>query len=324
MNKQIEEQVRAEVWKSELNQNSDANLSEVFTELWRKKWLIIAFGVLFGVIGIFYSLSLPNIYKSSAVIAPAGDSEGQGLSSVAGLGGLATLAGFNLSSASAVDKTQMALQILNSRKFISDFVNRHELKPYLFAVEEWVPESNEVIYDVEVYDAESKKWTRPPKFPLKAEPSDLEVVERFREHLLVEESDKQGFYQVSFQHNSPYVAAKIVNDLINDLNSYMRIQEQQEANESIKFLNEKIVEVNAAEIRAVMYELIEEQTKTLMFTEVRDEYVFQTVDPAVVPEQRDSPARTVIVVFTGIFGGVLGCIVVLISLIARKIKNDDI
>lgn len=321
MDKNIEQQIRAEVWKQDLNKNTDADLSEVFTELWQKKLLIIVFGIVFGVFGIFYALSQPNIYKASTVVAPAGEQSNQNLSGLNGLGGLASLAGFNLTSANAVDKTQMALQIIKSRKFIADFVERHNLKPFLFATKEWLPESNTMVFDQEVFDENNKTWTRAAKFPYVSEPSDQEVVEVFRDVLEVEPTEVQGFYQISFLHQSPYIAKEIVENLVHDLNDYMRKSEQAEANKSIQFLNSKLMQVNAAEIRTVMYELVEEQTKTLMFTEVREEYVFQTVDPAVAPEQRDSPARTFIVLFSGVLGGAVGCLVVLVLMVIRKMKQ---
>ncbi|WP_417665713.1 Wzz/FepE/Etk N-terminal domain-containing protein [Pseudidiomarina sp.] len=321
MDKNIEQQIRAEVWKQDLNKNADADLSEVFTELWRKKLLIVIFGIFFGVLGIIYALSQPNIYKASTVVAPAGEQSNQNLSGLNGLGGLASLAGFNLTSANAVDKTQMALQIIKSRKFIADFVERHNLKPLLFATKEWLPESNTIVFDQEVFDENNKTWTRSVKFPYVSEPSDQEVVEVFRNVLEVEPAEVQGFYQISFLHQSPYIAKEVVESLVHDLNDYMRKSEQAEANKSIQFLNSKLLQVNAAEIRTVMYELIEEQTKTLMFTEVREEYIFQTVDPAVAPEQRDSPARTFIVLFSGVLGGTIGCLVVLVLMVIRKTKQ---
>jgi len=57
-------------------------------------------------------------------------------------------------------------------------------------------------------------------------------------------------------------------------------------------------------MQTVFSQLIEEQTKTMMLAEVRSEYVFTTLDPAVIPEDKSSPKRGAIV-FVGLFVGLL-------------------
>ena len=44
--------------------NDEINLSELFSIVWEKKRLIIIISFIFAVSSVFYSLSLPNIYKS--------------------------------------------------------------------------------------------------------------------------------------------------------------------------------------------------------------------------------------------------------------------
>jgi uncharacterized protein involved in exopolysaccharide biosynthesis len=53
-----------------------------------------------------------------------------------------------------------------------------------------------------------------------------------------------------------------------------------------------------------MYNLIESETKTLMLANARAEYAFTVVDPAVVPEERVSPRRT-LMVLSGLFIGMV-------------------
>ena len=56
----------------------------------------------------------------------------------------------------------------------------------------------------------------------------------------------------------------------------------------------------------LLYGLIEEQTKSVMWANVREEYAFEVIDPAIIPEERDSPRRTLIVLLATFFGIVLG------------------
>ena len=65
-------------------------------------------------------------------------------------------------------------------------------------------------------------------------------------------------------------------------------------------------------MQSVFYQLIEEQTKTLMLAEVSDEYVFKTVSPAKVAEEKAKPMRALIVILGFMLGGMLSVIIVLI------------
>ncbi len=89
--------------------------------------------MIFAVASVFFALSKPDIYKASAILAPASSEGGGGINAMAGqLGGLASFAGINLGGV-GVDKTALALEILKSRSFIEAFISKHELLVPLMA-----------------------------------------------------------------------------------------------------------------------------------------------------------------------------------------------
>jgi uncharacterized protein involved in exopolysaccharide biosynthesis len=61
-----------------------------------------------------------------------------------------------------------------------------------------------------------------------------------------------------------------------------------------------------------MYNLIENQTKSLMLANARDEYAFVVVDPAVPPEKRVRPQRALIVAVGLLLGFALSLVVVFV------------
>jgi uncharacterized protein involved in exopolysaccharide biosynthesis len=64
--------------------------------------------------------------------------------------------------------------------------------------------------------------------------------------------------------------------------------------------------------------LIQSQTETVMLAEVRQEYVFKTIDPAVAPEEKSKPSRALICVLGTLLGGMLGVVIVLIRHYAQS------
>ncbi|WP_324738143.1 Wzz/FepE/Etk N-terminal domain-containing protein [Pseudoalteromonas sp. CuT4-3] len=301
--------------------NDEIDLRELFTVIWQGKLIVIALTILFAVASVFYAISLPNVYKSEALLAPAEAQQQGGLGALAGqFGGLASLAGVNLGAGGGVDKTQLALEVLKSRKFSSEFIQKYNILPNLMAAKAWNRETNTIVYDEELYIAEQNKWIREVKAPFKAEPSMQEAYKEFRKIVNANLDKESGMITLAVEHVSPYVAQQWVKWLIQDINKTMKARDVLEANKSTEFLTQQLDQTKIADIRAVLYKLVEEQTKTIMFANVRDEYVFKTIDPALVSEEKFKPKRALICIFGTLLGCFIGVTIVLIRLYFPKSK----
>ena len=302
--------------------DDEIDLKELFMVLWSGKWLISAVTGLGAVISVVVALSLPNIYTASALLAPA-ESEGGGLSGLmAQYGGLASLAGVSLPGGGEGSRAQLGMQLMKSRSFIGDFVERHDILPELMAVGSWNQDSGEIVFDPDDYDADTKTWVRDVDLPKRPQPSLLEAHEEFMDILRVSEDKQTGYVTVSIEHHSPAVAAQWVNWLVEDINAVVKAQDVDEATKSIEYLTQQIANTSLADLQAMFFELIQSQTETVMLAEVRPEYVFKTIDPAVVPEEKSKPSRALICVLGTLLGGMLGVVVVLIRHYARSEAAD--
>lgn len=299
--------------------DDEIDLRELFNVIWQGKWLIIAITAVFAIGSVVFAIMQPNIYKSEALLAPASEEQGGGLSALASqFGGLASMAGINLGRKGGVDKTQMAIEVMKSRQFASDFIQKHQLLPDLMAAEKWNMAENSVIYDAALYDVSENKWLREVKAPFKPKPSMQEAFKKFSKIVSVNAEKDTGMVTVSVEHLSPAVAQQWVNWLVEDINKVMKERDVAEAIRSSDFLNKQIAQTNVADIRSILYKLVEEQAKTIMFAEVRDEYVFKTIDPALVPEEKAKPKRALICVLGTMLGGMLAVMLVLIRHFVRK------
>ncbi|QYJ72791.1 LPS O-antigen length regulator [Shewanella sp. FJAT-51649] len=300
-------------------QEDEVDLRELFSVIWKGKRLIIAITTTFAIASIGLALYLPNIYKSEALLAPASEEQGGGLSALASqFGGLASLAGLNLNAKGGTDKTQLAIEVLKSRQFTSEFIQRHNILAELMAAKKWDLNNDKLIYDEDDYIEESNTWVRDVKPPIKPEPSMQEAYKEFSKILSVNSDKETAMVTISISHLSPNIAQQWVTWLVQDINKVMRDRDVAEAHRSTEFLNQQIALTNVADIKTVLYKLIEEQAKTIMFAEVRDEYVFKTIDPAFVPEEKAKPKRALICVLGAMLGGVLGMILVLVRHFIKK------
>ncbi|ELA8131511.1 TPA: Wzz/FepE/Etk N-terminal domain-containing protein [Vibrio parahaemolyticus] len=301
---------------------NEIDLHELFRVLWKGKWIIIATTFVFALGSVLYALSLPNIYKADALLAPAETSNGGGLSKMASqLGGLAAIAGVNLGSGES-SQTELAVQVMKSRQFAEAFINKHNLLVPLMAVKGWDLASNKLIIDEDLYDTLSNKWLRAPDGLRGAKPTAQEAFEVFNKDTFNISQDKEsGLYTVSVKYYSPYIAQQWVNWLVEDINKVMRERSIAETSQNLAYLNTQLQKTAVTDMQSTFYKLIEEQTKSLMLAEVQEEFIFRVVDPAVAPEKKSGPKRALICVLGTLLGAMLGVAITLICFVFRKERN---
>ena len=306
-----------------LPEDDEIDLAELWHAIWSGKLLIIAISALFAISSVIYAINQPNIYRATTLLAPASEQGGAGgLSKMAGqFGGLASLAGINLGGG-GTDKTGLALEILKSRLFLENFIAKHQLLVPLMAANNWDANSNTLAIDNEIYNSETNTWLREVKAPKKPEPSPWEAFKAFQQVLSVSTDKESGMITLAIEYYSPEVATQWLVWLVDDINSTMREQDKLEAQNSIDYLSKKLQETQLADMQTVFYQLIEEQTKTIMLAEVSQEYVLKTIDPANAPEEKAKPKRALIVVLGTMLGGILSVLIVLIRYFSAKNQQE--
>lgn len=301
-------------------QESAISLKDVWKEVYKKKWLIICISSISTILAVYIAIKLPNIYKSEVTLISNLDNKGNLSSLAKNLGGLASIAGIGLNDSSGPDKAAIGMEILKSHYFIVKFVREHGLVVPLMAAVASHSNNYELILDDDIYDVSNKKWLRDVEFPKSSEPSDFEIFETFSEIFSINQDPKTGFIYASIEFYSPSIAQEWLQLLIVDINTELRTNDKEEAEKSLVFLNRQLNNITNSAMKTTFYQLIEEQTKTLMLTEAREEYVFKTIAPATIPEKKSKPKRVLIVLAGLFFGGFIALSFILINFF---IKNES-
>lgn len=291
----------------------EIDLRKLMLTLWSGKWIVLVALLLTSGAGVIYSLSLPDIYRSEVLLAPTEDSNSGGMGMLAGqLGGLASLAGVSLSKGQA-SKTVIALEVLKSRAFISDFIKRRDILIPLMAGGKWDSANGQLSVDESKYDAKMEQW-----IGRDSKPSDWQTYKVFSQSLKVDQSKDSGLVVLAFEHLSPVIAQQWVAWLVEDINSFMRQRDIEEATKSIDYLKQQLTQTSLAGMQQIFYQLIEKQMQIIMLANVRTQYVFKVIDPPIIPEQRAEPKRLVIVLLAAVFGFFASLIGVLLVDFLRK------
>lgn len=278
--------------------NSQIGFADIFKQFIQFRWAVCIVLFLVAATSVWLAIKMPNVYLTTGIYAPATDKK-SGLGGLGSqIGGLASLAGINLSSGGAVDKTDLAIELLRSKDFVARFIGKYDLKISLMAAKGWDQQQDAIVIDPKIYDEESKRWMRKSIALRTAEPTLLEAAEEFSKLLEVSKDKTTSMVKISFQYYSPKLAKRWVDLLIMEVNDDIRQRDIEEAQASIQYLNEQLSLISISDIRESIIQIIQDQTKTLMLTNIRKEYVLKTVDPAFIPEEKFKPRRAIIVMMS--------------------------
>ena len=89
----------------------EIDLKEFFLVLWQGKLRVILITFVASIMSVYFALSLPNIYKSEAILAPV-DNEDSSLSSLKNqMGGIVSFSGITL-PAGKIDNASLGICLL--------------------------------------------------------------------------------------------------------------------------------------------------------------------------------------------------------------------
>jgi uncharacterized protein involved in exopolysaccharide biosynthesis len=255
--------------------------------MWRYRLLIGAVSIVFALCAVYVALTAQESFRAEVTVVEVHDNRLALSAGLAGqLGGLASLAG--LRGGSGADPSSQA--VLASRFLVEEFVKAQNLVPLLT--------SNG--------GKGATLWF---------------AVKNFRDHVVVIHEDQlKGLTTVTVDWKDPATAAKWANDFVALANDLIRTRVLDEATRNVAYLNKQIAQTKEVEIQRSLSDLIESETKTLMLANGRQDYAFRIVDPAVAPQIRHSPQRTLLVLSGTALGFFIGSAVALIINAYRRRK----
>ena len=121
----------------------ELDIKECLLLIWQSWSRIVIVSLIVVLITLIYVLNIPNVYRSDVLLAQANKSNSSGLTSLINqFGGLASIAGINPSSFSS-SESEIPIEIMKSRSFISSFLSEYKLEPSVIASTGWDSRKNE-------------------------------------------------------------------------------------------------------------------------------------------------------------------------------------
>ena len=277
----------------------EIDLKEIFSAIWQGKYLIVSLAASFSILAMIYSLSLPNIYQSKALLSPVGEDNIN--NTFQNYAGLASLAGIDISPQGKDKNTLRALEKVNSFSFFKENILPKIFLPDLVAVDSWNANENIIEYDDNLYNQNLDKWIAKSKIP-----SEQESFKVFKKILNVTKDINTGFVTISVRHKSPIVSMEWTELVVKELNYFFRSKDKLEAEAAMIYLNNQIARTNFVEVKQAIAQVLQKKTQQLALIEVTDFYIFEYIDPPKVEEEKDEPSRSLISVLGLILGTIFG------------------
>lgn len=232
---------------------------------WRYRRTVILTCVVSLALSLVMALMTEPYYRATTVVTyvhAKGMGQGAGNFEQA-IGGLASLAGMNLLGPGQEDSE--ALAVLDSNRLAAEFIQRNNLMPVLLR--------------------NAKKT-----------PTMWRAVKQLKEGVLqVHKDPRKGVTTIVVVWRDAQEAARWANGIAALANEEIRKRTIDESTRNVTYLNEQVAKTSDVDLRRVLYDILESETKTLMLANARAEYAFQVVDPAVAPEIKAGPHRSLIV-----------------------------
>lgn len=292
-----------------LNSEEEIDLRELFKVLFDGKIIIALVASIITFSSVIYALMMTDYYKSEAVMSVRDNSENKNLLSQ--FGGAASLMGLNVSSTD--DKASQTIQLIQSRKFIKHLLTFENILPSIMAAKSYDISSKKLLFDGDLYDSKSKNWIGEPDENGSAKPSYLDAHGVYLNDLLSISQDKNtGFILIDIKHLSPVFAKEFLELIIRETNTILRKKDLEESNEALMYLTNELRKTSLVELKESIKNLIEAQLEVQMMSKINEDYVLVEIDPPFIPERGLSNSKLLIVIFSAIFGSLLGGVIVLI------------
>jgi len=260
--------------------------------VWRHRRLLLCATLASGGAAAIGALTATSVYKAAVVMTQTEDRDASKRLQAASGTATALAAITDIDPLGDLTADSRFQQVLKSQGLAEEFIRRENLVALLFPR---------------------------PKHPV----SIWFAARRFRERVRYVDEDKlKGTTTVSMEWSDPVLAAKWANSYVALANEVIRTQDSQTSRVRIEYLRTQAAGTTDVALQRSLYQNLTQEAEKSMFASGRQEYAFTVVDPAMVPDQRVRPPRT-LMASLGAATGLLGAVAAVFARYALGRPRDS-
>ena len=336
----------------------EIDLVELLKKLWKARRFILVFSFALSFVGVSVALLSPISYKAEVTFVPqTGDAKAPG-----GVSNLAALAGINLNAdmgseipanlyPTLVGSEHYKLKLLKTKVESQKLQKTVTLEEYLLEMKRGR------LFDFLKREKTQESNIKAPKDILSLDKKTYGLMLTLGDIVSIDVNEKEGFVSLSV-HKIPEAtvvaqvtksATELLQEMIidykvqnarKDLNfiqsqfkekeyAFLKVQEElaffDDSNKNIAtaLLQSKRQKIQTRyDLAFAVYKELAQQREQALLQVSKDTPIFSILRPVSVPNERDAPKRSLIVIIYGLLGGVLSCGWVLIKDPLKNIQYE--
>lgn len=260
------------------------SIGVIINDVKKHRRKIVLCSIIYFISSILLLLSIPDYYKSEALVHPSSVNNTSKLPS--GLGQLSSIAGLNIGGGET-SKVDIAKALLSSTSFIKNFIADKNIYNEIMAIDRFDNVSGEYSYN------ELKDFLNKNASSIDSERFKNQAAKNLIKKLTINQDRQTGIIRIAYEHKSPEVTSFVINSLIDYVNKFMRSQAMMLSKNKIGDLESKISK-NNSKMNDVIYSLIENEVHQLSIATASEDYVLSFIDQAQTPTDETNISKLII------------------------------
>ncbi len=275
------ERCNAQMTDSKSNIDGEVDLFEYIALLVRYRYRMVIAAVLAAMLVYGLTYLMPVKYSAFALVAYNNYDKPGGVALKEYRGGdtVSLLERDIIIDSSSENEKERLLARFRSYAFATYFIEKNDSLLKLIYPKGW--------------DAEKNKWKDG------FEVDTRKAVDIFNKELAwVSADEKTGLLTVGFNASDPAIAAQMANTVVEDFKKYQKNLVLKQLDSRRKYLESRLTITSNLEFQRSIYRMLEAQMSAETLINVRDNYPFEVIQPAIIPLAKSSPQRMMFAILT--------------------------
>ena len=298
-------------------EEDEIDLRELFHTIWIHKYKIMIFTFVVTSLTIIYTLSVPNSYKSSVILAPQVQSS---KSSLGGLSALAGMAGVNLGGGS-MDAYNSLKTVIDDDGFEKMLVEKYNLSEKLSpkAMDKHLVFALGVRTFYDFFHATNKKDDR------SKDEIEYDTIKKLKKIVSISSDKKSGAITLSVVLPDRFLAKKLLEIYLHESTNYLRKIDMLEINKKLHYYKNELANTNDIELKTQISQLISALIQKKVLSSASEFYIVKEITKPEVAFIKDKtkPKRALIVIVAFITSIILGIFGVFFIEFLKNSKEEE-
>ena len=298
----------------------EIDLKELFGKIWKFKFKIAAITFVITSLTILYTISIPNSYKSTIVLAPQEKAQGLnlgGLSALAGLSGV-DLGGGNMDAYNSIlviihDNT-FQKRVIKKYDLIQKLENENMEKNFVFAL--GIKSIYQFLHSKSKDDEEEEKSEEEMMYG---------TIKKIKEITSVNSDKESGAITVSIELPDRFLAKELLSIYLEETALHLRTIEMKDIDKQLLYYNNELAGISDIELRMQISQLIATliQKKVLSYASEYYNVKLMTQPAVAYVKDKSKPKRALMVIVSFILSIIVSIALMLLLEFLKEEKEID-